>query len=95
MDKGCRGIRLRSPAMGLMGLWVLLVGMFTLDVALGSVYIPPDNLLMILLGGEPENPSWRQIVLIFRLPRAVTAILAGAALSVSGLQVKPTPAAWG
>jgi iron complex transport system permease protein len=81
-------MRLRSPAMGLIGLWVLLLGMFTLDVALGSVYIPPHNLLMILLGGEPENPSWRQIVLIFRLPRAVTAILVGAALSVSGLQMQ-------
>jgi len=74
--------------MGLMGLGVLLVVMFTLDLALGSVHIPPEHLLLILLGGEPERPSWRQIVLIFRLPRAVTAILAGAALSVSGLQMQ-------
>jgi iron complex transport system permease protein len=88
METKGRGMRWRSPAMGLMGLGVLLVVMFTLDLALGSVHIPPDHLLMILLGGEPERPSWRQIVLIFRLPRAVTAILAGAALSVSGLQMQ-------
>jgi iron complex transport system permease protein len=88
MEKEGRGMRLRSPAMGLMGLGCLLLIMFTLDLALGSVRIPPDHLLMILLGGEPERPSWRQIVLIFRLPRAVTAILAGAALSVSGLQMQ-------
>ena len=60
-----RGMRLRLPAMGLMGLGVLLVVMFTRDLALGSVHIPPNHLLMILLGGEPERPSWRQIVLIF------------------------------
>ena len=68
-----------------MGLWACLVVMLLLDLALGSVHIPLDQLLKILLGGEPERSSWRQIVLIFRLPRALTAILAGAALSVSGL----------
>lgn len=81
-------MRRRSPAMGLMGLAALLLVMLTLDLALGSVHIPPDDLLVILLGGEPERPAWRQIVMLFRLPRAVTAMLAGAALSVSGLQMQ-------
>jgi iron complex transport system permease protein len=88
MEQESRGICLRSPALGLLGLGFLLLVMFTLDLALGSVHIPPDHLLKILFGGEPERPSWRQIVLIFRLPRSVTAILAGAALSVSGLQMQ-------
>ena len=75
----------RSPTVRLLGLAVLLIVIFGFDLAIGSVSIPFDNLVTILVGGEPERPAWGQIVLIFRLPRALTAILAGSALSVSGL----------
>ena len=62
-----------------------LVGLFILDIALGSVAIPPGDVLAILLGKATDSPAWTSIVTQIRLPRAVTAILAGAALSVGGL----------
>jgi iron complex transport system permease protein len=54
------------------------------DLALGSVRIPLGGVLDALLGRETE-PAWTSIVLVFRLPKALTALAAGAALSISGL----------
>jgi iron complex transport system permease protein len=72
--------------------WVVLVtalvSVFILSVALGSVHIPLSDVLTILVGGEPARTSWRTIVLDFRLPKAITAAFAGAALAVSGLQMQ-------
>jgi len=62
-----------------------LVALFLLSLALGSVNIPLDQIVTVLLGGEAERGSWTNIVLRFRLPKATTAVLAGAALGVSGL----------
>jgi iron complex transport system permease protein len=56
-----------------------------LRLVLGSVSIPFVSVLRALLGLEPESEPFVRIVLEFRLPRAVTAAAAGAALSVSGL----------
>lgn len=50
--------------------------------------IPLSEIATILTGGEASKPSWNYIVLAFRLPKALTAILAGAALAVSGLQMQ-------
>jgi iron complex transport system permease protein len=62
--------------------------LFLLSLALGSVSIPFDQVLLILRGGTPEKASWLNIVLKFRLPKAITASLAGAALGVSGLMMQ-------
>ncbi len=59
-----------------------------LDVSLGSVYIPFPAILDILGGQEAERSSWVQIVWQFRLPKAITAIAAGAGLALSGLQMQ-------
>ncbi|MDE6170566.1 MAG: iron ABC transporter permease [Duncaniella sp.] len=56
-----------------------------LNLLLGSVMIPASDVVEILLGGDGGNPIWRTIVLKSRLPQALTAIVAGAGLSVSGL----------
>lgn len=64
------------------------IGAFLLDLALGSVSIPIQEVINILLGQEPEKATWANIILKFRLPKAVTATLAGAALGVSGLQMQ-------
>jgi len=67
---------------------VLAVGLmvaFAASLALGSVNIPLSEIVTILLGGEPARESWRTIILNFRLTKAITAGLAGAALGVSGL----------
>lgn len=75
----------RSPALILALLALGVVLAFWLDLALGSVAIPPGELLDILSGGPGARESWRVIVLEFRLPKALTAVQAGAGLAVAGL----------
>jgi iron complex transport system permease protein len=64
---------------------LLLLVLFTGSLAYGAVDIPPGSVLDILLGKEPERMSWQPIIMQSRLPQAVTALLAGASLAVSGL----------
>lgn len=69
-------------------MWLLVVALFLLGVAnllIGSVDIPAKDVLGILCGSESDNFAWRVIVMQTRLPMILTAMLAGAALSVSGL----------
>jgi iron complex transport system permease protein len=61
---------------------------FFLELSLGSVTIPLRNVFAILTGRPGGSEAWRQIILLFRLPRAITAMLAGAALGVSGLKMQ-------
>jgi len=61
---------------------------FVLDLFLGSVQIPFKNIIAIIFGDISEKESWRVIILESRLPKAIAAILCGAALSVSGLQMQ-------
>lgn len=72
----------------LVGLMGALVVAFLLSLALGSVAIPLDNVVRILLGGTPDKATWADILWKFRLPKALTALLAGGALAVSGLQMQ-------
>ncbi|MDE7456576.1 MAG: iron ABC transporter permease [Prevotella sp.] len=62
----------------------VLVVLFALNVFVGSVSIPVDATVRILLGDEVK-PSWQYIIVQSRLPQAITATLAGGALAVSGL----------
>ncbi|MEH2313910.1 MAG: iron ABC transporter permease [Nostoc sp.] len=69
----------------------LLIGLifaFLLDLALGSVDIPINEVVKVLLGQKIEKATWANIILKFRLPKALTATLSGAALGVSGLQMQ-------
>jgi len=72
----------------LLGLLLALVGVFLLSLTLGSVEIPLRDIARILVGEEPARSTWTTIVLKFRLPKAITATLAGAALAVAGLQMQ-------
>lgn len=81
---------LRGPVLGLRaviasGLIALLLGLVLLRLAVGSVSIPLRDVVSVLLGGEAEKQVWRTIILEFRMPQALTAMLAGAALGISGL----------
>lgn len=62
----------------------VLVVLFALNIFVGSVAIPVDATVRILLGDEVK-PSWQYIIVQSRLPQAITATLAGGALAVSGL----------
>ncbi|SDR85074.1 iron complex transport system permease protein [Polaribacter sp. KT25b] len=64
---------------------VLLVVLFFVNVSLGSVSIQFKDIFKILLGGIPEKESWQIILLNFRLPKAITAVLVGSGLSICGL----------
>ena len=65
-----------------------LIGAFLLSLALGSVTIPLGDVIQILTGGTAAKATWATISLNFRLPKALTAVLVGAALAVSGLQMQ-------
>ncbi len=54
----------------------------------GAVAIPVGQVVKVLLGGETSNPAWTTIVTDIRMPAVLTAILAGSALSVAGLQMQ-------
>ena len=77
-----------APGLLLAGLALIALAVFMLSLAVGSVRIPIDEIVAVLLGGDASKPAWATIVLKFRLPKALTAMLAGAALSVSGLQMQ-------
>ena len=75
-----------------MGYLFLLLGgvvvLFLISIALGSVEIPLSEIVSIVFLGESGNEAWIKIVENIRLPRAVTAVLAGSALSIGGLQMQ-------
>ena len=77
-----------GPGLMLAGLALVALAAFLLSLAVGSVRIPLDEIVAVLLGGDASKTAWTTIVLKFRLPKALTAMLAGAALSVSGLQMQ-------
>lgn len=66
-------------------LGVLIVLLFVVNLLVGSVSIPADEVFRILLGEDTGRASWRYIVWEARLPQALTAMLAGSALSACGL----------
>lgn len=62
-------------------------GLFTADLAFGSVALAPEQVWQALTGG-PVDSAVRDIVLKIRLSKAITALLAGAALATAGLQMQ-------
>ena len=65
----------------------LTLSLFLLDLAVGAVNIPVCDVWAALTGGDCPHAT-KKIVLNIRLIKAVVALLAGAALSVSGLQMQ-------
>ena len=69
-------------------LGLLIVVLFALNLVMGSVSIPVADVFSILTGDKTLKPSWQFIVLESRLPQAITAMLCGGALAVSGLMLQ-------
>ncbi len=66
----------------------LIIGMvilFFLNISLGSINIPLKDVYTSLLHGSCSKESWNYIILNYRLPKAIVAILIGIGLSISGL----------
>ncbi|MBY0487335.1 MAG: iron ABC transporter permease [Flavobacteriaceae bacterium] len=59
--------------------------MFLINISLGSVSIPVKEVFNSLTGGVSSKETWEYIIINFRLPKAITAILVGIGLSISGL----------
>lgn len=64
---------------------VVFAMVFLLNISFGSVAIPFKDVWLSLVGGETSKETWRFIVVDYRLPKALTAILAGSGLAVAGL----------
>ena len=61
--------------------------LFIADLAFGSIHISFSDIFSILSGSDAEKIN-SEIILNFRLPKAITAIIAGASLSVAGLMMQ-------
>lgn len=76
----------RTPILFLF-LILLTLFLFLLDLGVGSVGIPINEVANTILG-KPTSELHRQIIWDIRFNKAITALLAGGALSVSGLQMQ-------
>ena len=56
-----------------------------MNISLGSINIPIKDVYQSLLHGSCSKESWNYIILNYRLPKAIVAILIGIGLSISGL----------
>ncbi|KAF2081451.1 iron ABC transporter permease [Flavobacterium sharifuzzamanii] len=59
--------------------------MFFASISLGSVTIPLKDVVASLTGGQATKSTWEYIIINYRLPKTITAVLAGTGLSMSGL----------
>ena len=66
-------------------LGVLLLLCILINLSLGSVDIPFKSIVQTLTGNISDKENWHYIILQYRLPKAITAILVGSGLSISGL----------
>lgn len=65
---------------------VILLGLlFIFNISVGSIHIPFGKIVEVLTGGVDAKETWRYIILNYRLPKAIVAVLVGVALSISGL----------
>ncbi len=76
-----------SPIVLFISLCALVAVLFSIDMSVGAVNVPLADVWAALTGGDCPAATAR-IVLDIRLVKAVVALLAGAALSVSGLQMQ-------
>ncbi len=78
----------RNKTTGFILLIFSSIFLFLLDLFTGSINIPFSEICSILFTGESIKETWKVIVLESRLPQTLAAILAGASLAVSGLQMQ-------
>lgn len=69
----------------IIGIITSVILLFLVNISVGSVAIPIKEVFRILIGEEASKQTWEYIVLNYRLPKAVVAMLVGIGLSLSGL----------
>ena len=74
------------------GFFTFLIGMLFLciifNLSLGSVDIPLWEAIKITLGYPTTKPTFEYILLDYRIPKAITALLTGGSLGVCGLMMQ-------
>lgn len=78
----------RPVALYMVFIALLIFVFFLLNLLLGSISIPFKEVWQILWGNSHGNEIWYNIIWKSRIPQALTALVAGAGLSVSGLQMQ-------
>ena len=78
---------IRRPLPLILALIVGILVLVIINLLIGSVRIPMIEVCRILMGDD-SNEIWTNIIFSSRLPQALTAIVAGAGLAVSGLQMQ-------
>ena len=78
----------RREAAVIAGLSVALAAAFVLSLVLGSTHVPVATVFGVLLRSPAANQTGAIVVESIRLPRSLTAILAGASLGIAGLQMQ-------
>ena len=66
-------------------LFIGLIVLFFVNISLGSITIPFKEVYTSLTGGQSSKSTWEYIIINYRLPKAITAVLVGMGLSISGL----------
>ena len=69
---------------GILGIIILGIILFVLNLFVGSVMVPFEDIFKVLLDAN-DDKTLNIIIFNYRLPQALTALLAGAALAVAGL----------
>ena len=64
---------------------LLLLLTLLMNISMGQVAIPMKEVFRSLFGGNASKETWEYIIVNFRLPKAITALLVGIGLSISGL----------
>ncbi|MEA1786909.1 iron ABC transporter permease [Arenibacter sp. GZD96] len=59
--------------------------MLGINISLGSVSIPFRTTFLILIGAELDQSDWQYIIWNYRIPKALTAMIVGSGLAISGL----------
>jgi iron complex transport system permease protein len=67
---------------------VLLIILIFIDLITGTVKIPVSKVIGMMTGFDQSNEVWTTILFDFRIPKTIAAVLAGAALALSGLQMQ-------
>jgi len=69
-------------------IFMSILAFFILNLVLGTISIPLHSIWNILLGTGEESDIWQNIIWKSRFPQTLTALVAGAGLSISGLQMQ-------
>ncbi len=74
----------------LIAMAVIATALIPASLFIGSVDIPPSEVVNAILGQPTENPRWADIIIQMRLPMTLTSGLAGIGLSLAGLLLQTT-----